>query len=158
MVSHQEPGYLVRLFTGLLKPRRNAAGNDLAGHVEAAGRNVTQFEPGDGVIGNLSGALAEYERGREGNFVLKPPGITFVQAAALPVDALAALQGLRDAGQVRAEGVDRRRGVRGVRPLCRAPNALALKSPACGANGDCDCHTRRQSLLTYGLRHRIGPC
>ncbi len=97
--------YLVRLFTGLLKPKRSAPGSDLAGYVEAVGRNVTQFKPGDEVIGNLgnlSGALAEYVRGRERNFVLKPAGITFEQAAAVPVAALTALQGLRDAGQIRS--------------------------------------------------------
>lgn len=94
--------HLARLFTGLLKPKKNAPGNDFDGHVEAVRRNVTQFKPGDGVIGNLSGALAEYVRGREGNFVLKSPDITFVQAAAVPVAALTELQGLREAGQIRS--------------------------------------------------------
>ncbi|MDQ3703983.1 MAG: NAD(P)-dependent alcohol dehydrogenase [Chloroflexota bacterium] len=93
--------YLVRLFTGLLKPKGGAPGNDLAGHVEAVGRKVTEFKPGDEVIGNRTGALAEYVSGKECNFVLKPARITFEQAAAVPVAALTALQGLRDAGQIR---------------------------------------------------------
>jgi len=93
--------YLVRLFTGLIKPRGALPGNDLAGHVEAVGRNVTQFKPGDEVIGNRNGALADYVCGKESNFVLKPVRITFEQAAAVPVAALTALQGLRDAGQIR---------------------------------------------------------
>ncbi|MDQ5826616.1 MAG: NAD(P)-dependent alcohol dehydrogenase [Chloroflexota bacterium] len=93
--------YLVRLFTGLLKPNGGAPGNDLAGHVEAVGRKVTEFKPGDEVVGNLSGALAEYVCGKERNFMLKPARIMFEQAAAVPVAALTALQGLRDAGQIR---------------------------------------------------------
>jgi NADPH:quinone reductase-like Zn-dependent oxidoreductase len=93
--------YIVRLFTGLRKPKGMLPGSDLAGCVEAVGRNVTQFKPGDEVIGNRSGALAEYVCGKEQSFVLKPARITFEQAAAVPVAGLTALQGLRDAGQIR---------------------------------------------------------
>lgn len=64
--------YFMRLMAGLRKPKRSVPGVDLAGHVEAVGRSVTQFKPGDEVIGNRNGAFAEYVRGRERNFVPKP--------------------------------------------------------------------------------------
>lgn len=77
-------------------------GIDLAGQVEAVGAGVTQFKIGDEVFGFRSGALAEYVAGWERNFVLKPAGLTFEQAAAVPVAAFTALQALRDKGQVRS--------------------------------------------------------
>jgi NADPH:quinone reductase-like Zn-dependent oxidoreductase len=93
--------YLVRIFeTGLLKPAVPRLGVDLAGQVEAVGRNVAQFKPGDEVFGNRFGAFAEYVCATEKSVVSKPTNITFEQAASVPVAAITALQGLRDKGRI----------------------------------------------------------
>ena len=94
--------YIVRLLEfGLLKPTVPRLGVDMAGQVEAVGKNVTQFKPGDEVFGQRFGAFGEYVVVREDRaLVLKPAGVTFEQAAALPVAAITALQGLRDKGKV----------------------------------------------------------
>jgi NADPH:quinone reductase-like Zn-dependent oxidoreductase len=94
--------YIVRLLEfGLLKPKIPRLGVDLAGQVEAVGKKVTQFKPGDEVYGQRFGAFGEYVVVREDRaLVIKPPGVTFEQAAALPVAAITALQGLRDKGKV----------------------------------------------------------
>jgi NADPH:quinone reductase-like Zn-dependent oxidoreductase len=93
--------FIARIPNGLLKPKSNRLGIDFAGTVEAVGRNVTQFRPGDEVFGGRSGALAEYVCVPEDRaVVLKPANVTFEQAAAVPVAALTALQGLRDKGQL----------------------------------------------------------
>jgi NADPH:quinone reductase-like Zn-dependent oxidoreductase len=85
-----------RLGDGLRRPKDSALGVDVAGHVEAVGRNVTELRPGDEVFGARTGAFAEYVSGR--TFVPKPAGLTFEEAAAIPVAATTALQGLRDRG------------------------------------------------------------
>jgi NADPH:quinone reductase-like Zn-dependent oxidoreductase len=88
--------------TGLLKPKNPRLGTDYAGVVEAVGPNVTQFRVGDEVFGGRSGAFAEYVSAREERaIVLKPANLTFEQAAAVPIAALTALQGLRDHGQIK---------------------------------------------------------
>ncbi|MFQ5967662.1 MAG: NAD(P)-dependent alcohol dehydrogenase [Acidimicrobiia bacterium] len=93
--------YLARLEAGLRKPKRMIRGADVSGRVEAVGGNVTQFRPGDEVFGDIGrGAYAEYACAPERAFVLKPPGLTFEEAAAVPVAALTALQGLRDLGHI----------------------------------------------------------
>lgn len=92
--------YAIRIFTGTFKPRSRILGMDVAGQVEAVGKNVTQFQPGDEVFGGCGGALAEYVCASENRLVPKPAGLTFEQAAAVPVAALTALQGLRDKGQI----------------------------------------------------------
>ena len=92
---------LARIITGgLLKPKDQRLGVDLAGRVEAVGSNVTQFQPGDEVFGRGLGAFAEYACVREDAVVLKPANSSFEEAAAAPVAALTALQGLRDKGQI----------------------------------------------------------
>jgi NADPH:quinone reductase-like Zn-dependent oxidoreductase len=91
--------WLGRLFFGLRKPRDTRIGQDVAGQVEAVGKNVTQFKPGDEVFGLCRGGLAEYTCARERALAPKPPSITFEQAAALPLAGLVALQGLR-AGKI----------------------------------------------------------
>lgn len=97
---------LIRLMFGLLKPKHSILGSDVAGRVEAVGRNVTHFQPGDEVFGDVSGngfgAFAEYVSAPEDTFVPKPPGLTFEEAAAVPLAAVTALQGLRDHGQIQA--------------------------------------------------------
>ena len=94
----------VRLMVGLLKPKSTIIGSDMAGRVEAVGRNVKQFQPGDEVFGDIGGcgggAFAEYVSVPENAVVLKPDTMTFEEAAAVPAGALAALQGLRDHGQI----------------------------------------------------------
>jgi NADPH:quinone reductase-like Zn-dependent oxidoreductase len=97
--------FLVRLVVGgLLKPKHHILGADVAGRVEAVGKDVTQFQPGDEVFGNLSvsgwGGFAEYVCAREDALVLKPANATFEEVAAVPTAALTALQALRDKGQV----------------------------------------------------------
>ena len=95
--------YLVRLMTGgLLKPKHNIPGIDMAGQVEAVGGNVKQFQPGDEVFGGGGGAFAEYACLSEDALVLKPANLTFEQAAAVPIAAYTALQGLRDKGQIKS--------------------------------------------------------
>ena len=96
--------FLFRLFIGLLKPKHQILGAAVAGRVEGVGRNVTQFQPGDEVFGDLSGSgwggFAEYVCARENAVALKPANVTFEEAVAVPVAAVTALQGLRDKGQI----------------------------------------------------------
>src|SRR6266550_3683055 len=92
--------FLLRMAFGLRRPRMRP-GRDVAGQVEAVGRKVTQFKPGDEVFGACSGALAEYACTRESALVAKPNNVTFEQAASVPVAGLTALQGLRDKGKIR---------------------------------------------------------
>jgi NADPH:quinone reductase-like Zn-dependent oxidoreductase len=92
--------YLVRIKIGLSKPKDPRLGRDVAGQVEAVGRNVTQFKPGDKVFGTCLGAFADYACGSESAFVMKPDNVAFEQAASVPIAALTALQGLRDKGQI----------------------------------------------------------
>jgi NADPH:quinone reductase-like Zn-dependent oxidoreductase len=93
--------YLVRMQAGLRKPRSEVLGVDFAGTVEEVGRNVKQFHPGDEVFGARNGSFAEYVCVREERAVVKKPAdVTFEEAAAVPVAAISALQGLRDKGQI----------------------------------------------------------
>ncbi len=97
--------FLVRLMgSGLLKPRHKILGVDVAGVVEAVGRNAKQFHPSDEVYGDLSeygrGGYAEYVCARENALALKPANCSFEEAAAVPESAVVALQGLRDKGQI----------------------------------------------------------
>jgi NADPH:quinone reductase-like Zn-dependent oxidoreductase len=94
--------YLIRLMTGLRKPKDTRLGRDVAGEVEAVGRNVTRFKPGDAVFGTCRGAFAEYACALESKLAMKPNKVTFEQAASVPVAGLTALQGLRDKGQIRS--------------------------------------------------------
>ncbi len=93
--------FLVRLMGGgLLRPKDPRLGIDIAGQVEAVGSSVTQFQLGDEVYGAADGSFAEYATAREDRLVLKPAAMTFEEAAAIPVAALTALQGLRDSGHI----------------------------------------------------------
>ncbi len=99
--------FLIRfIYGGLRCPQIPILGTDAAGYVEAVGPAVTQFQPGDAVFGDLSssgfGAFAEYVCAPETAWVLKPPHLSFAEAATVPASALAALQGLRDGGQLQA--------------------------------------------------------
>ena len=93
--------FFVRFGEGLRKPKDPRLGIDIAGRVEGVGSNVTQFQPGDEVFGGCAGGFAEYASARENSLALKPANISFDEAAAVPVAAITALQGLRDKGQIR---------------------------------------------------------
>ena len=97
--------FILRLLLGVAKSKIRRPGVDVAGQVEAVGRNVTQFKPGDDVFGTCRGAFAEYATSRsvpgmKSVLVRKPANVTFEQAASAPVAALTALQGLRDKGRI----------------------------------------------------------
>lgn len=95
--------YIMRLESGLGTPGDVRVGVDFAGTVEAVGKDVKRFKPGDAVYGARSGALGEYVTVREDRaIVLKPANMTFEQAASVPVAAVTALQGLRDQGKIQA--------------------------------------------------------
>ena len=94
--------FLVRLMGGgFLKPKNKIPGADIAGRVEAVGRNVTQFKPGEDVFGDIGhGGFAEYACARENRLAARPANLSFEEAAAVPMAALTALQGLRDKGRI----------------------------------------------------------
>ncbi len=103
--------YIIRLMgLGVLKPKSGVPGTDVAGLVESVGKNVTQFQPGDEVFGEIvggiqwkhGGAYAEYVSVPEDELALKPTNLTFEQAAAVPTSGLIALRNLRDGGPVRS--------------------------------------------------------
>ena len=93
--------YFVRAFGGgLRKPKDTTVGGDVAGRVEAVGKDVKEFQPGDEVFGTSGGSWAEYAPAREARLARKPANVSFEEAAAVPVAAITALQALRDKGQV----------------------------------------------------------
>ncbi len=96
---------MVRLTEGLLKPKNKILGMEVAGRIEAIGKNVKQFKPGDEVFGDISwrgnGGFAEYVSVPENLLALKPANISFEDAAAVSVSAVVALQALRDEGQIK---------------------------------------------------------
>ena len=93
--------FLARLISGgLFNPKDPRLGADIAGRVEAVGTNVTQFQPGDEVFGTAAGGFAEYACAAENTVALKPANLSFEAAAAVPVAALTALQGLCDKGKI----------------------------------------------------------
>jgi NADPH:quinone reductase-like Zn-dependent oxidoreductase len=96
--------FLVRLSMGLFQPKNNIPGADIAGRVEEVGRSVKQFKPGDDVFGDIAacgaGGFAEYVSVPEKYVARKPVNVTFEEAAAIPMAAITALQGLRDEGQI----------------------------------------------------------
>ena len=92
-----------RLTFGVRRPKKQILGSDVAGRIEAVGKNVKRFQPGEDVFGDLSGhwgGFAEYVCAREKALALKPAAMTFEEAAAIPQAAMLALQGLRDKGQI----------------------------------------------------------
>ena len=91
----------MRVVSGIFKPKFGIPGFDLAGRVAAVGAKVTQFQPGDEVFGASMGTCAKYARAGENELALKPAGLSFEQAAALPTSALAALHALRDVMKIK---------------------------------------------------------
>jgi len=104
-MSRGEP-FLARLWSGFLKPKYPILGSDMAGKVEAVGKNVKQLQPGDEVFGDISGCgwggFAEYVSVPKNTLALKPANLTFEEAATVPQAAIVALQGLRDKGQIKS--------------------------------------------------------
>lgn len=98
--------FLARFAFGLLKPKYSIPGGDIAGTVEAVGKDVKQFQPGDEVFGDLSGCgwggFAEYVSVPENAVALKPSNLSFEEAAAVPMAAVTALQALRDKGKIQS--------------------------------------------------------
>jgi NADPH:quinone reductase-like Zn-dependent oxidoreductase len=92
--------YVVRMVSGLRKPKNSVPGTGLAGTVEAVGESVNALRVGDEVFGWANGAFAEYACAKESNFLLRPANLTFEQAAAVGDSAITALKGLRDQGKV----------------------------------------------------------
>jgi NADPH:quinone reductase-like Zn-dependent oxidoreductase len=143
--------YLVRLLTGWRKPKVARLGVDAAGQVEAVGGKVTQFQPGDEVFGPCRGAFAEYGCAREAALALKPANLTFQQAAAVPLAAFTALQGLRDKGRIQP----------GKRVLINGAaggvGTFAVQLARCfGADVTGVCSTRNVDLVrSLGARHVV---
>lgn len=135
--------WLNRLIFGWRKPRDTRLGRDVAGVVEAVGKDVTQFKPGDEVFGVGRGSLAEYACGPERALVSKPADVTFEQAASIPLAGLTALQGLRN-GEIQAGQKVLINGATGgvgtfavqvaksfgadVTAVCRTPNVDLIRS------------------------------
>jgi NADPH:quinone reductase and related Zn-dependent oxidoreductases len=94
--------FLVRMGEGFFKPKDPRLGADIAGKVEVVGEHVTEFRPGDEVFGLGSGSFAEYALAGKSKLALKPANLSFEAAAAVPVAAFTALQGLHDKGQIQA--------------------------------------------------------
>jgi NADPH:quinone reductase-like Zn-dependent oxidoreductase len=92
--------YVMRMGTGLRKPKQTRLGVDVAGEVVAVGKNVQRFKPGDAVFGTGGGAFAEYARASQNSIALKPANLTFEQAASVGVAGVTALQALRDQGKI----------------------------------------------------------
>ena len=92
--------FFARVGEGLRRPKSATIGADLAGRIEAVGRAVKEFQPGDEVFGTSGGSWAEYAAAREVRLVRKPANLSFEEAAGVPVAALTALQALRDKGRV----------------------------------------------------------
>ncbi|MCK2221882.1 NAD(P)-dependent alcohol dehydrogenase [Actinomadura sp. ATCC 31491] len=160
---------VLRAAVGLTRPRTGALGADLAGRVEAVGRDVTSFRPGDEVFGCATGAFAEYVTVRhDGPLVTKPAALTFEEAAAVPTSAVTALIGLRDVARV---GPGQRVLVNGasggvggfavqlarslgaeVTAVCRAANADLVRS--LGAAHVVD-HTKQDFTDAHGPRYDV---
>ena len=147
--------FLVRLEMGLLKPKNKILGADMAGRVESVGKNVTQFQPGDEVFGDLAtsgfGSLAEYVAVPEHVLALKPVNLTFEEAAAYPMAAVTALQGLRDQGKLQPGQKVLIQGASG------GVGAFAVQiAKALGAEVTAVCSTRNIELVrSLGADHVI---
>ena len=135
---------------GLRKPKERRLGVDFAGTVEAVGRDVAEFSPGDEVFGGRTGALAEYVCVRNA-VAPKPANLTFEEAAAVPVAAITALQGLRDKGQLQPGQKVLINGASGGVGTFAVQIAKAL-----GAEVTADCSTRNVDLVrSLGADHVI---
>jgi NADPH:quinone reductase-like Zn-dependent oxidoreductase len=136
---------------GFRRPKDASCGADLAGRVEGVGSAVTQFRPGDAVFGMQQGAFAEYVCAAEDRLALKPGNVSFEAAAAVPVAALTALQGLRDQARVQSGQTVLINGAGGGVGTFAVQIAKAL-----GAEVTAVCATRNQSVArSIGADHVI---
>ncbi len=143
--------YLMRLATGLRKPTHQVPGTDIAGTVEAVGKKVPGFRPGDPVVGWCMGAFAASASASEDHLVLKPTNLTFDQAAAVGVSATTALQLLRDDGQLQPGHRVLINGASGGVGTFAVQIAKALRAEVTGV-----CSTRNVELVrTIGADHVI---
>lgn len=144
--------YIMRLGSGLGTPKNPRLGVDFAGTVEAVGKNVRRFQPGDEVFGGRTGAFAEYVTVAEDRALMpKPANLTFAQAAAAPTAAITALQALRDKGQLRAGQRVLINGASGGVGTFAVQLAKALGAEVTGV-----CSTRNVSLVrSLGADHVI---
>lgn len=121
--------YVMRLVVGLLTPKREIPGLDIAGQVEVVGLNVTQFRPGDEVFGWCRGAFAEYACAAENNLLPKPANLTFEQSAAVGDSAFTAMAAVRDQGKAQPP-------LKSASPAC----AIAQSGASAGrVRHDCFC-------------------
>jgi NADPH:quinone reductase-like Zn-dependent oxidoreductase len=147
--------FLARLEAGLRKPKHDRLGADVAGRVEAVGKNVTRFKPGDEVFGDVSGtglgSFAEYVCAPESLLALKPANVSFEGAASTPVVGFTAIQGLRDAGHIQAGEKVMINGASG------GIGTFAVQyARACGAEVTAVCSTRNLELVrSIGANHVV---
>jgi len=143
--------YITRPEAGLRRPKNGVRGADVAGRVEAVGESVTEFQPGDEVFGVGDGSFAEYVRVNEKSLVSKPANLTFEQAAAAPIAALTALQGLRDKGNLQPGQKVLINGAAGGVGTFAAQIAKALGAEVTGV-----CSTRNMDLVrSLGADHVV---
>ncbi len=136
---------------GLTRPRARVAGIDAAGVVEAAGANVRGLRNGEEVVGFCRGAFAEFACAAADMVVPKPAGLTFAQAAAVPVAATTALRGIRDVGEVRAGQRVLVNGAGGGVGTYAVQIAAALGAEVTGV-----CSTRNAELVrSIGAAHAV---
>jgi NADPH:quinone reductase-like Zn-dependent oxidoreductase len=141
-----------RIVTGLRKPKITRLGTDFAGTVEAVGKNVTKFKPGDAVFGGKTGAFAEYVCVREDRSIaLKPANITFEQAGSVGIAGITALQGLRDKGKIQSGQKVLINGASGGVGTFAVQIAKALETEVTGV-----CSTRNLDMVrSIGVDHVI---
>lgn len=147
--------FLARFAFGLLKPKYAIPGGDIAGTVEAVGKDVVQFQPGDGVFGDLSGCgwggFAEYVCVPEQALALKPSNLSFAEAAAVPMAGVTALQSLRDKGKIQPGQKVLINGASGGVGTFAVQIAKALGAEVTGV-----CSTRNIDILdSLGADHSI---
>ena len=124
--------YMIRLAVptlGLRKPKVPVFGMDVAGTVEAVGPRVTRFQPGDEVFGWTDGSFAEYATAPEDHLAAKPAALSFEEAAVVPISGLAALQAVRDVGEVQAGQRVLVLGAAGRGRVVRGPNSQGVRRP-----------------------------
>jgi NADPH:quinone reductase-like Zn-dependent oxidoreductase len=147
--------FIARLWSGLLEPKNQIPGGDIAGRVEAVGVNVKQFQPGDEVYGDKAacgwGAFAEYVCVPDNELALKPASITFEEAAAVPQAGVSALQALRDEGQIKPGQKVLINGASGGVGTFAVQIAKSYKTEVTGV-----CSTRKLDMLrSIGADHVI---
>jgi NADPH:quinone reductase-like Zn-dependent oxidoreductase len=135
------PGF-IRLFTGLRRPKFPRLGVDAAGVVEELGPGTGQLKPGDRVFGGCKGSFAEFACGKESELAIIPLGVSFEQAASVPISGITALQGLRDSGQVKAGQVVLINGAAGGVGTFAVQIAKALGATVTGV-----CSTRNVDMV-----------